>query len=245
MPLASRASVLIAAFAAFVVAGSVAQGDPDSGVDSVIYRPSFDADGMWAIDNDRTIPALDLVWKTETAFGLAPLELPVPGIGEEAGDEGSDRVLSYVFTLHNVIVFGLTRRLSLGVEAALYRTDPADGFGERSRYNPAEEPSSTGLISLRPTSNIDATGGIEGQLLSGPLDARVAAKYRLLGDPAARFGIALLGIVRLPFGNEEMFLGDSGIVLEPKLAAGWHGRTLVRRGRRRWPCSAGARARVV
>jgi large repetitive protein len=201
-----------------------AHAAPDAGVDAVVYRPSFDAEGMWSIESDRTLDALDLSWKSEVGFRLNPLTVAVPGIG--AG-QGEDDVLSYVFTFHQLVAFGLTSRLTLAIDAAVYRTEAAAGYGERGRYRAGQEPASTGLISLRELSNIDPSGGFEPQGLSGPLDARVAAKFRLLGGTSSRFGAALLAAARLPFGNEEMFLGDEGVVLEPKLSAGWHGDELA------------------
>ena len=78
---------------------------------------------------------------------------------------------------------------------------------------------STGLISLRPLSNIDpsATGTNSlGDGLAGPLDTRVGLKFGLYSDP--KIAVTAIGSVFLPFGNEQMLLGDSNIVYEPKLA---------------------------
>ncbi|HEY8144344.1 MAG TPA: OmpA family protein [Kofleriaceae bacterium] len=225
----ARTAIAWSLAAAFVAAAPDAHGQasPDSGVDALVYRPAIDGEGIWSIESDRTLAAMDFSYKAETGFGRAPLAVPVPGIGEGAGDEGSDDVLSYVLTFHNMFAFGLTSRLTLGFEAAVYRTDPAAGYGERSRYRPDTESTSTGLISLRPLSNIDPSGGFEPQGLSGPLDARVGGKFRLFGSPTSPFGGALLALIRLPFGNEELFLGDRGLVFEPKIAVGWHARQLA------------------
>ena len=196
-----------------------AEADPDSGVDALVYRPALDFEGMWSVESDRTLPALDLSWKVESSLGFSPLAMPVPGIGPDGGD---DRALNYVVTLHNVVAFGIAERLTVAFDAALYRTEPGSGYGERGRYRPGQVPESTGLISLRELSNIDPSGGFEAQGLSGPLDARVAAKFRILGAPTSPLGASFLGVVRLPFGNEEMFLGDRDLVFEPRLAIGWH-----------------------
>src|SRR5207249_353044 len=51
----------------------------------------------------------------------------------------------------------------------------------------------------------------------GPLDARVGLKYGLVQNEHT--AIALVGSVFLPFGDEDMLLGDRNLVFEPKLAA--------------------------
>ena len=215
---APRLSAASALAAAVLSVSAPALADPDSGVDALLYRPSIDAEGMWSLESDRLLPPLALSWKVESGFGLAPLELAVPGIG---GNDADD-VLTYVLTFNMVTALGLTDWLTVAFDAAIYRTDTSAGYGERSRYMPGQDSSSTGLISLRPLSNIDPSGGFEPQGLSGPLDARAGFKVSLLGDATSTVGLALLGMVRLPFGNEEMFLGDSNLAFEPKLAFGWH-----------------------
>jgi outer membrane protein OmpA-like peptidoglycan-associated protein len=82
---------------------------------------------------------------------------------------------------------------------------------------------STGLIALRPLSNIDpsAAPGNEqaylGDGLAGPLDARAGVKLALVAEP--RLAVTAVASVFLPFGEDEMLLGDRDLVFEPKLAA--------------------------
>src|SRR5262249_25632075 len=84
---------------------------------------------------------------------------------------------------------------------------------------------STGLISLRPLSNIDPSASPSdstsylGDSLAGPLDARFGLKVALLA--AENLAVSAVGSVFLPFGEDTMLLGDSNLVFEPKLAVDW------------------------
>ncbi len=198
---------------ALVIGASSAFGEPHAGVDSNLYRPSVDGSGIYTLDGARTLERYDLAVKLGLGGGLQPLRVPVPGIG----DDGSDAVLSYVLGLHMTLGFALTDRFTLALGAGLYRTDTDDGYGERGRYSAVEPEASTGLISLRPLSNFDPSGGFEPQGLSGPLDARIGFKLQVYDSRL--LDVAVLASASVPFGDEEMFLGDAGFVFSPRVAA--------------------------
>jgi outer membrane protein OmpA-like peptidoglycan-associated protein len=202
------------ALAAMLFAGArtAAADSATAGVDAALFRPSYDASGVFSLEGARLPPKRDLSMKMVLGFAKGPFDLAVPGIGTD----GVDNVLDYTLTLDMTFGFQVTRRLGIGLSTAVYRTDTGPGYGDRSLFSPGEEPTSTGMISLRDLSNMDPSGGFEAQSLSGPLDVRVGAKYQLVDGPnvAATF----VATVVLPFGEDEMFLGDQNIVFEPRLA---------------------------
>src|SRR6185503_13044095 len=81
----------------------------------------------------------------------------------------------------------------------------------------------TGLIALRPLSNIDPSAPSSdpaaylGDERAGPLDARFGLKVALVAEP--KLAITAIGSVFLPFGEDEMLLGDRSLVFEPAIAA--------------------------
>src|SRR5690606_8143285 len=121
----------------------------------------------------------------------------------------------------------LTERFALGLGVAAYRTVTGAGYGVRGRYGDggAIGRRSTGLIALRPLSNLDPSASPgDGQAylgdgLAGPPDARPGGKLALLSRP--RLAVTAVASVFLPFGEDEMLLGDKDLVFEPKLAADW------------------------
>lgn len=188
-----------------------------SGVDAVVVRPALDSLGLLSVDSGRVLSARDLSWKVLAHYGRAPVALAVPGIGARANDTGTDAVLRDVGLVHFGFALALSERLTVGLDAAAYRTRLGAGYGKRARYSSAGPVgASTGLIALRPLSNIDPSGGYLEDGLAGPLDVRVAAKWRLVAR--TRWFAALLTTLSLPFGEDEMLLGDRTMVMEPKLA---------------------------
>jgi outer membrane protein OmpA-like peptidoglycan-associated protein len=182
-----------------------------SGVDAALFRPSIDTSGVFSLEGARLMPRRDLSWKMLVGYAQAPFQAPVPGIGED----GEDVILEYLATVDMAFGLSLTSKLAVGFSVAAYRTATGEGYGTRGRFYPDGSEASTGLISLRPLSNIDPSGGFEPQGLAGPLDVRVVAKYQALtrGDLA----ISIMGAAAVPFGEDEMFLGDRNFVLEPRL----------------------------
>jgi hypothetical protein len=198
-----------------------AAADPHSGVDAQLYRPSLDAFGIWTLESASGLKQYDFSLKLGVGYAANPLQVAVPGIGDPVENAATDSALTFALTFNMTAAFAVTPNLSFAIDVGLARTDPADGYGDRGVYrdaaNGGPEPS-TGLISLRPVSNIDPSGGFEPQGHSVPTDARIGAKYQL-SDPKSKLRFALLGIVSVPFGDEEMFLGDRSFVIEPRLAA--------------------------
>ena len=218
MPALKSLAVLVV-----LASSSAASADPTSGIDSALFRSSYDTGGVFALEGARLMPRRDLSFKLLLGYGRAPLQLAMPGIGS-AGD---DRVLDYLVTVD--LAFGLTLsdRIAIGIDVAGYRTATGGGYGARGRYNSGGQIAkpSTGLIALRPLSNIDPSASPSddsaylGDGLAGPLDARFGIKVALLRQ--AHVAITAVGSVFLPFGEDEMLLGDRDYVFEPKLAVDW------------------------
>jgi len=213
-----RAAVAVAAITAAVPAAA----DPTSGIDGALFRSSYDANGVYAVEGARLLPVHDLSLKVLAGYGVAPLDVAVPGIGDTA----TDRVLDHLFVLDMAFGITLSRRFAIGLDVAAYRTSTGPGYGVRGRYAVGNQVTpSTGLIALRPISNIDPSASPDdpsaylGDGLAGPLDARFGAKLALVADE--RFAATLVGSVWLPFGDDEMLLGDRDLVFEPALAVEW------------------------
>ncbi|CAN5358721.1 hypothetical protein BH11MYX1_BH11MYX1_16640 [soil metagenome] len=198
-----------------------AHAEPTSGVDAALFRPSYDTNGIFAVEGARLMEVRDLAFKILAGYGTSPITVAVPGIG----DGGKDHVLDYLATLDMTFGMTITDRIALGFDAAAYRTDTAPGYGVRGMYvsGSTTPPASTGLIALRPLSNIDhsASGSQKklGDELAGPLDARVALKVSLYQAPS--LALTAIGTIVLPFGDDQMLLGDHDLVYEPKLAFEW------------------------
>jgi outer membrane protein OmpA-like peptidoglycan-associated protein len=207
------------------LAGSAA-ADSTSGVDGELFRSSYDSNGVFAVEGARLLPLYDLSFKVLVGYGVSPVDLAVPGIGAAAGDTGRDRILDYVATLDMAFGMTLAQRIALGIDVGAYRTRAGAGYGIRGRYadgggGTIAKPS-TGLIALRPLSNIDPSAPASdpasylGDERAGPLDARFGIKIAIIAEP--KLAVTAIGSVFLPFGEDEMLLGDRNIVFEPKLA---------------------------
>ncbi|HTL36664.1 MAG TPA: OmpA family protein [Kofleriaceae bacterium] len=202
----------------------VAMAEPTSGVDSVMYRPSYDTNGIFALEGARLMPKRDLSLKLQLGYAQSPIDASVPGIGMAAGDFSKESILDYLITLDMTFGMTLTSRVSIGLDVGSYRTATGVGYGQRGRYTAGGIVSkpSTGLIALRPLSNIDQSanpddpGAYLGDGRSGPLDARAGLKIALYEDP--KIAAALVASVFLPFGDDYMLVGDRNVVYEPKLA---------------------------
>ncbi len=184
-----------------------------------LFRPSYDTGGIFSVEGARLMPKHDLSFKFLAGYAKSPLDLTVPGIGT-----GSSSVLNYVATFDMVFGMSLSEHVAFGMDVGGYRTATGVGFGQRGRYgaNGTIAKPSTGLLSLRPLTNIDpsATGVNDlGDGQGGPLDTRVGLKIGLMSSTNA--ALAFVGSVFLPFGNDQMLLGDANLVYEPKLAYEW------------------------
>jgi len=198
--------------------------EPTSGIDAVLFRPAYDSNGIFAIEGARLMPKRDLSLKLQVGYAKSPIDVAVPGIGGMA-DQGKDSILDYLITLDMTFGMTLTSRLAIGIDIGSYRTATGIGYGVRGRYVSGGTIStpSTGLVALRPLSNIDQSANPDdpsaylGDGRSGPLDARAGIKLALYEDPT--FAVTAVGSIILPFGDDYMLLGDRNIVYEPKLAA--------------------------
>jgi large repetitive protein len=216
----STARKLTAALVGMAASAAAASAEPTSGVDSALFRSSYDIGGVFSLEGARLMPRGDLSFKLLVGYGRSPLKLAVPGIG----DAGKDRVLGYLVTFDMAFGMTLSDRIAIGIDVAGFRTAPGAGYGVRGRYGTGGRvlTASTGLIALRALSNIDPSASpgdataYLGDGRAGPLDARFGAKLALIDRP--RLAITAVGSLVLPFGDDEMLLGDRNLVLEPRLA---------------------------
>lgn len=202
---------------------STAHADSTSGVDSALFRPSYDTGGILSVEGARLMPRRDLSLKVQFGYARSPIDVAVPGIGP-MGDTVKDSILDYLMTVD--MTFGMTvmNRVAIGLDMGAYRTGTGSGYGVRGRYGGGGTITSpsTGLIGLRPLSNIDQSADPNnpsaylGDGLAGPLDVRAGLKISLLEDK--KMALTFVGTVGLPFGDDQMLLGDSNLVYEPKLA---------------------------
>ncbi len=210
---------------ALTLTSTVAAADPTSGIDSALFRSSYDANGVFSVEGARLMPKHDLSFKVLLGYAKSPIDVGVPGIGA-AGDTSRDRILDYIVTLDMAFGMTLTDRVAIGFDVAAYRTRTDSGYGVRGRYaSGGTIAQSTGLVALRPVSNIDPSANPDdrsaylGDGLAGPLDARVGIKVALLSRPT--LAVTAIGSMVLPFGEDEMLLGDRNLVFEPKVALEW------------------------
>jgi outer membrane protein OmpA-like peptidoglycan-associated protein len=227
-----RARIVLPVFAgvlagALTVAGG-ASAEPTSGVDSALFRSSYDAGGVFSLEGARLMPKRDVSFKLLVSYSRSPLVLAVPGIGATPGDTTEDRVLRYVVTMDMAFGMTLSDRVAIGINAAAYRTATGRGYGTRGRFQQMRgviAKPSTGVIALRPISNLDPSANPDnsstylGDGIAGPLDARFGLKLALVERP--QLAITAIGTVALPFGDDEMLLGDHNLVFEPALAVDW------------------------
>jgi outer membrane protein OmpA-like peptidoglycan-associated protein len=194
-------------------ASASAFADPTSGIDAALERSSYDANGLFELEGARLMPAHDLSFKLNVDYAHSPLVVAVPGIGT-----GPERVLDQLITIDMAFGMSLSDRVAIGLDVAGYRTSLGPGFGTQGyeQMGVVLKPS-TGVLSLRPLTNIDP--GRQGDELAGPLDARFGVKLALYRTPY--LALAAIGSVFLPFGDEDVLLGDRSLVFEPKLAGEW------------------------
>jgi len=212
----THAALVAAALGAILVGTSAPARAQHSGIDSTLFRPAVDTSGVFSLEGARLMPKRDISWKFLVGYAAKPFEATVPGIGG-ADNQDADAVLKYLGTVDMAFGMSLSARFAIGFDTAVYRTDTGEGYGTRGLYGNSGTAStpSTGLLSLRPLTNLDPSGGQKPDEISGPLDVRAVAKYAAFVDK--KLAITVLGSVVLPFGDEEMFLGDRNYVFEPKV----------------------------
>ena len=205
----------------YLTLATPASADPSSGVDVALFRSSYDSNGLFSLEGARLLPPRDLSFKLLAGYAKSPVDVTVPGIGSE---NGTDSILNYAMTFDMAFGMSLSDRIAIGFDVGGYRTATGAGYGTRGTYGSGGlvTARSTGLVALRPLSNLDPSASPSdstaylGDELAGPLDAHVGLKVRLYSDP--KVALALIGSVFLPFGDEQMLLGDANLVYEPKLA---------------------------
>ncbi len=139
-------------------------------------------------------------------------------------DQNADAILDYLMTLDMTFGMSITDRIAIGIDMGAYRTATGGGYGDRGHYAGGGQIDipSTGLLSLRPLSNLDQSADKNnkyaylGDGLAGPLDVRAGLKLGVLSTP--KMAVTFVGTVMLPFGDDQMLVGDKNLVFEPKIA---------------------------
>jgi flagellar motor protein MotB len=201
---------------ALVAPAAPAAADPSSGVDAALFRQSYDTGGVFTLEGARLMPVHDISWKVLTSYAQSPLDVAVPGIGAGPDDTTSDSVLGRVIVVDMAFGMSITEKLAIGLDVAAYRATAAEGYGKRGTYSLAGSSPSTGVQALRPLSNIDPAGGFAPDGLAGPLDARLGLKLALVAQK--NLAATVIATASLPFGEDEMLLGDRSFVFEPRIA---------------------------
>jgi flagellar motor protein MotB len=209
-----RRSLSIAVTLAAAAAPAIA--DPSGGVDTALFRQSYDTGGVFTLEGARLMPVRDLSWKVLTTYAKSPLDVAVPGIGAMANDVDTDSVLQYLLSIDMAFGMTIVERLAIGLDVGAYRTTTGEGYGTRGRYMQNGAMTSTGVQALRPLSNIDPSGGFAQDGLAGPLDVRLGAKLGLVAG--RNLAVTLVATAALPFGEDQMLLGDASYVFEPRVA---------------------------
>ncbi len=209
-----------AALAASLVGAvpAVTHADPTAGVDVQLFRPTMDPNGIFSVEAAEGLPRYDMSFKMGVGYGQTPLTLTMPGI-PDPNDDSSDAMLKYTLGVHITAAFAFTKKLSFGFDTGAYRTDTDAGYGTRGLFQSTGVSPSTGLLALRPISNMDPSGSFQDEELSGPFDTRLSLKYAFYKKN--KLSAAVIATGTLPFGDEEVLLGDASTVLEPKLALGY------------------------
>jgi outer membrane protein OmpA-like peptidoglycan-associated protein len=207
MPVTTWQPVLLAVGLAL---SGPARAQPHAGVNAQLAEPAVDAYGLATVEGARSLARSGVSFKATFSYAYQPLKVAVPGIGTAAG---LDPVIDHLAEIRLGLALAVIDRLTVAIDVGGLHLDPGVGYGQRGVYRAGASRPSTGLIALRPLSNIDPSGGYEPHGRSVPTDARLAVKYRLASALAV---VAALGV---PFGDEEMFVGDRSFVIAPTLAA--------------------------
>src|SRR4051812_25415748 len=131
------AKLIVGAALAVGLAPAVVSADPSdstSGIDTALFRSSYDTTGIFALDGARLMPKRDISLKVLLGYAQSPLDVAVPGVGNAAGDKSKDRVLDYALQLDIAFGMSLTDKLAIGFDVAGYRTAAGVGYGARGRY---------------------------------------------------------------------------------------------------------------
>src|SRR5205085_12278436 len=105
-----------------------------SGVDSVLFRSSYDTGGIFALEGARLMPKRDISLKVLAGYAQSPLDVAIPGVGAAMGDTTKDKVLDYALTLDIAFGMTITNKLAIGFDVAGYRTATGVGYGVRGRF---------------------------------------------------------------------------------------------------------------
>jgi outer membrane protein OmpA-like peptidoglycan-associated protein len=179
----------------------------DQGIDAQLFMPSLDGFGLFSLERTRTARQWDFGLRLGVHYAEAPLKLKVEHI-----DAPTDRdtVLDQQIAVNLGLSLGLTDNLTFAFEVPLQKQPLGKGYGEPGKYQQVEadrQNVGTGFFSVRPSQNPNPSENTPG-------DVRLALKYRLL---TGKVGMAILGVVYVPFGDEDVFAGSASFTAEPKL----------------------------
>jgi hypothetical protein len=171
-----------------------AEHDPFSrGFDAVPVKPTTAQDSGIALEGARALPAGSLRASLLLDYSRGIL-------GLKLGDEKLGDLIPYRTDLHLLLAYQLLPRLELGLDVP-FTVRQGDRF-----------------VLLRNALNAPDFPGAAGVSRSGLGDVRLVPRLTLLAPEDFPVGVALVGEVRLPTGAADSFLGDSGVVVAPRVA---------------------------
>jgi outer membrane protein OmpA-like peptidoglycan-associated protein len=179
----------------------------DQAVDAQIFKPALDGYGLFATERAVGPEQYDLNLRVGVGFAQEPLKIATE-------NTSSDVVLKSQSTVDLGLAFGLADALTLALDVPLQIQPLGPAYGKDGRYRRAgiSDPSmyqpGTGFYSVRPDQNLNPSENIPG-------DPRIGLKLRLTGR--GEWGLALQGVVHVPFGDEDVFGGSASFTFEPKL----------------------------
>lgn len=171
-----------------------AEHDPFSrGFDAVPVKPTTAQDSGIALEGARAPPAGSLRASLLLDYNRGIL-------GLKLGDEKLGDLIPYRTDLHLLFAYQLLPRLELGAHVP-FTVRQGDRF-----------------VLLRNALNAPDFPGAAGVSRSGLGDIRLVPRLTLLAPEDFPVGVALVGEVRLPTGAADSFLGESGVVVAPRVA---------------------------
>jgi len=187
-----RVAAVLSSGAALVWLAHAAWAQPtpaglERGIDPVSFKLSPSIGAYLTTAGARMAPGGMLQVDLVADFNMTLMALRL-------GDERLGSLIEDRLDLHLLAAYGLLNGLEVAVDVPFTPWQASD-FG---RLNAA-----TGLAVAGPTSY-------------GLGDVRGLLRGRVLGGPRSRVGLALIGEVRAPSGDDQAFLGERGWLLSPR-----------------------------
>jgi outer membrane protein OmpA-like peptidoglycan-associated protein len=188
------AALLLGVLGLLAVSPARADHDPFvRGIDAVPVKPTAAQESGLALEGARAAP--------DGSFRAALLlDFNVGILNLKLGEDKLGNLLPYRLDAHALFAYQLHRRLELALDVP-FTVVQGDNFGL-----------------LRDALNAPDFPGAAGVRRYGLGDIRLVPRATLLAPEDFPVGVALVGEVRLPTGDETSFLGERGVVVAPRVA---------------------------